>query len=210
MAVILASQANADDRVPVILDVAERLFREIGYAKTTMADIAQELRLSSASIYRFFPSKAAINDAICRRMLAELHLAMRGIAAGPGDVADRIKALILGTYRLHRDMLTDARRVHEMVEAAMAESWDAVEEHKRVCSDIYAGLVQQGIDQGEFPAVDPDAVAEALTCATAALCHPTMIAQHHDPADPDPERSARRVAWLVVEGLRNPNRKDVP
>ena len=40
--------------------VAERLFREIGYQKTTVADIAKELRMSPANVYRFFDSKKAI------------------------------------------------------------------------------------------------------------------------------------------------------
>ena len=37
-----------------ILVTAERLFREIGYQKTTVADIAKALRMSSANVYRFF------------------------------------------------------------------------------------------------------------------------------------------------------------
>ena len=37
-----------------ILVVAERLFRQIGYQKTTVADIAKELRVSPAGVYRFF------------------------------------------------------------------------------------------------------------------------------------------------------------
>ena len=40
-----------------ILVVAERLFREIGYQKTTVADIAKVLRMSPANVYRFFDSK---------------------------------------------------------------------------------------------------------------------------------------------------------
>lgn len=38
-----------------ILDVAEEHFRRIGYQKTSVADIASCLGMSSANIYRFFP-----------------------------------------------------------------------------------------------------------------------------------------------------------
>ena len=37
-----------------ILVIAERLFREIGYQKTTVADIAKALQMSPANVYRFF------------------------------------------------------------------------------------------------------------------------------------------------------------
>jgi Bacterial regulatory proteins, tetR family len=50
--------------------VAERLFRQIGYQKTTVGDIAKELRMSLANVYRFFESKKAISP---------------GGGAGPGE-----------------------------------------------------------------------------------------------------------------------------
>ena len=37
-----------------IVETAERFFREIGYQKTTVADIAKALRMSSANVFRFF------------------------------------------------------------------------------------------------------------------------------------------------------------
>ena len=40
-----------------IMETAETLFRRLGYAKTTVADIASELGMSPANVYRFFPSK---------------------------------------------------------------------------------------------------------------------------------------------------------
>ena len=43
-----------------IVDTAERFFRDIGYQKTTVADIAKSLRMSPANVYRFFDSKKSI------------------------------------------------------------------------------------------------------------------------------------------------------
>ena len=40
-----------------VLVTAERLFREIGYQKTTVADIARVLRMSPANVYRFLTAK---------------------------------------------------------------------------------------------------------------------------------------------------------
>src|SRR6516225_6195429 len=61
-----------DDTRTRIVEVADALFRRIGYAKTTVADIAAELDMSPANVYRFFPSKNAIVEAICRRCLTEV------------------------------------------------------------------------------------------------------------------------------------------
>ena len=50
----LTSEIIETDTRERILVVAERLFRQIGYQKTTVADIAKELRVSPAGVYRFF------------------------------------------------------------------------------------------------------------------------------------------------------------
>ena len=55
-----------------ILVTAERLFREIGYRKTAVADIARALRMSSADIYRFSDSKKSINADVAHRLMWEV------------------------------------------------------------------------------------------------------------------------------------------
>ncbi len=45
------------ENITRILDAAERLFRHYGYSKTTVADVARDLGMSPANIYRFFASR---------------------------------------------------------------------------------------------------------------------------------------------------------
>ena len=44
----------------LIIQVAERFFREIGFQKTTVADIAREIGMSPANVYRFLAAKSEI------------------------------------------------------------------------------------------------------------------------------------------------------
>ena len=60
-----------------ILEVAERLFREIGYQKTTVADIAKVLRMSPANVYRFFNSKKAIHEGVARVLMGQVEVTRR-------------------------------------------------------------------------------------------------------------------------------------
>ena len=72
-----------------VLVTAERLFREIGYQKTTVADIAKVLRMSPANVYRFFDSKKAIHEGVARRLMGEVESAAGDIASAdrPGAPA---------------------------------------------------------------------------------------------------------------------------
>ena len=59
-----------------ILDTSERLFLDKGLERTTMADIARAERISTVTLYRYFPSRDPISFEIAARML-------RKIAASP-------------------------------------------------------------------------------------------------------------------------------
>ena len=76
----LISEHIETDTRERILVVAERLFRQIGYQKTTVADIAKELRMSPANVYRFFDSKKAIHEGVARGLMGEVELEAQRIA----------------------------------------------------------------------------------------------------------------------------------
>ena len=90
----LVSEHIESDTRERILEVAERLFREIGYQKTTVADIAKLLRMSPANVYRFFDSKKAIHEGVARSLMGEVELEAQRIADTPGPAAPRLRELL--------------------------------------------------------------------------------------------------------------------
>ncbi|MEM9284527.1 MAG: helix-turn-helix domain-containing protein, partial [Pseudomonadota bacterium] len=71
------SEAETRD---LILDEAGRLYTEIGYDKTTIADIARACGFSSANVHRVFGTKARINRAMAERKLQGQLAAARATA----------------------------------------------------------------------------------------------------------------------------------
>ena len=64
---VLAPQREAGrQRVAALLDAASCVIRERGYEATTMAEIALRAGARIGSLYRFFPNKEAIADALLR------------------------------------------------------------------------------------------------------------------------------------------------
>ena len=53
-----------------ILDAAETVLRRFGPKKASVVDVARALGVSHGSIYRHFPSKKALRDAVAGRWLA--------------------------------------------------------------------------------------------------------------------------------------------
>src|SRR5436190_15225747 len=124
------TKTKPDDTRARIIETAEALFRRLGFAKTAVADIASELGMSPANVYRFFPSKNAIVEAICQRCLAEVEGKAWAVARGRGAAAERMERLVLEIFVYHRDNFITEQRVHDMVLVAIEHSWDAIKIHK--------------------------------------------------------------------------------
>ena len=170
-------KTKSDDTRARIMDTADALFRRLGFAKTAVADIASELGMSPANVYRFFPSKIAIVQAICQRCLSELEEKIWAIARSRAPAALRLERLVLETLAYHKENLLEDKRVNDIVEVAMKESWDAIMAHKEVQRTAIELIVRDGIEAGEFEPVDPRATSALIMQSYVSFCHPILIAQ---------------------------------
>ena len=195
----IRTRLSSDETRLRIMEVAEEHFRRIGYAKTAVADIATALGMSPANVYRFFESKSEIRDAICYRLLQQEHTMIEEIIASPEPAAVRLERIILAVNTYNRCQFVKEKRLHDMVEVALAENWEAVKAHCQKMKGYYATVIAEGIASGEFAKVDPVETAEGLFVLCVGLCHPAMIAQNNDE---HAEENARRAASLIVRSLR--------
>lgn len=182
-----------------ILEVAEEHFRRVGYQKTAVADIAEELGMSAANVYRFFPSKGAINECICSRMLDEVIDLAVSIARGPGSAAARLERLLVEMHRHHRAQFIHEKRMHDMVAAALTENWENIRAYTLRIADVVEGLIREGVAAGEFHVDDPAAAALCVKTGYSMLLHPLMIEQC---IDEDLEAKAVLQARFMVRALR--------
>jgi AcrR family transcriptional regulator len=185
-----------------ILDVAEEHFRRIGYGKTAVADIAETLGMSPANIYRYFPSKSAMNEAICARILDESHAIMAEIVARPLPADAKLRALILTLHRFNRDRCIGERRMHDMVQVAMEENWASIDAHLKHVVATFAGIIAEGVAAGIFrPVADPGLAALTVKQCCVSILHPTMIDAciRHGMETPD---QPERIATFVIDALR--------
>lgn len=160
-----------------ILVVAERLFREIGYQKTTVADIAKVLRMSPANVYRFFDSKKAIHEGVACVLMAEVENAAQAIATERKSAASRLRELMITVHRMNCERYVGDSKLHEMVEIAMEESWEVCVAHMERITETIGGVIAEGVASGEFDAPDVPLAAMCTCTAMMRFFHPQMIAQ---------------------------------
>jgi AcrR family transcriptional regulator len=172
-----AQDDSRQENIERILESAERLFRHYGYGKTTVADIARDLGMSPANIYRFFASKVEIHQAICGRMLSASEKLALDISRLPLSASERLRRCILEQHRVTLETMLDEQKVHEMVIVAIERDWHVIEKYIDRIHDIYAGIIREGITAGEFAEQDAAVAAKCFGAATVTLNHPQLVAQ---------------------------------
>jgi AcrR family transcriptional regulator len=168
------------DQRRLIVETAERLFRQIGFQKTTVADIARELRMSPANVYRFFGSKSEINAAVARQLMTEVEAAAEKIVAGPGSASERLRALIKSTEAMNSERYVGERKLHDMVEVALNEQWPIVHDHIQRIVSCSARVIAEGMATGEFTPGDPALATKLVHTACMRFCHPRLMVECAD------------------------------
>ncbi|MBA4333748.1 MAG: TetR family transcriptional regulator [Methylobacterium sp.] len=193
------NQPERDTRQSIV-DTAERFFRDIGYQKTTVADIAKSLRMSPANVYRFFDSKKSINEAVLARFKGELEESLSLIIAEPRPAGARLRDMLLTSHRINQARFADQQRMQEMVCAAMEESWDAILGHIERFDALLSRVVAEGVATGEFRAIDPVAATQCIRTAMMRFQHPLLMAQ----CERIPGPSAEEMIAFIMAALEAP------
>ena len=173
----LISEHSETDTRERILVVAERLFRQIGYQKTTVADIAKELRMSPANVYRFFDSKKSGHEGVARTLMGGVEVEAQRIARSEGPAAARMRQMMKTINRMNTERYVDDSKLHEMVEIAMQEDWQVCVTHMETIGRTIGEVIAQGVATGEFEVDDLEVAALCAGTAMMRFFHPQMIAQ---------------------------------
>lgn len=199
---LIAEHVEPDTRERILV-VAERLFREIGYQKTTVADIAKMLRMSPANVYRFFDSKKAIHEGVARSLMGEVEIEAQRIADMPGPAAPRLRELLKTVYRMNSERYVGDSKLHEMVAAAMEESWEVCVAHIQRVTESIGAVIGQGMVSGEFEKADVVLAALCTCTAMVRFFHPQIIAQSaHKPGPSIDQMIDFVLAGLAPRGRR--------
>lgn len=193
----VAEQVETDTRERILV-TAERLFREIGYQKTTVADIAKTLGMSPANVYRFFDSKKSINAGVARRLMGQVERQSQAIATGKQDAATKLRELITTVHRMNSERYVADLKMHDMVAVAMEEDWEGCKAHIDFITAAIATVIADGVASGEFRVSN---VELAALCTCTSMCrffHPQLIAQCAD----KPEPTIDQMIDFAIAGLK--------
>jgi AcrR family transcriptional regulator len=176
-------ESNEKDTHRQIVEVAERLFRKIGFQKTTVADIARELQ-SPTNVYRFFGAKSEINAAVCMDLLGKIETEAGKIVVSRSTALQRMRNLVASVEKAHYKRYMFDRKLHELIEAAVTGNWTIMREHNHRMTGMLEQIIASGMAAGEFHPGDAALAARLVNAACIRFCHPRLMAEYEQEPEP--------------------------
>jgi AcrR family transcriptional regulator len=186
-----------------MLDAAEEIFGERGYAATSMDDIAASVGVSKPLVYQYYGSKDGLFVACLSRLRAQLLDAVSdAVLAAP----DAEQAMYAGLTQWFRFLDEHPRAWAVMVDEGMLSAGPAAEAADQVRAD-FVGLIAHMVrlnlpPDRETTDDEVQVVAQALSGATERLA----IWRSKAGGGPSPEQVAdtlMNVFWIGLRSVRD-------
>jgi AcrR family transcriptional regulator len=197
----MSNAARGVETRQLILDVSMDCFAQNGYDATSVAEICQTAQVSKGAFYHHFPSKQALFLDLMNSWLQ----GVGGVFQQAGESAESVP-------QAFEDMAAMTGQIYQALEGGFPillefwrqasrqpEIWDeAVAPYHRYL-DLFAGMVQKGVDQGDFSLeTHPDSSARILMAVAMGL----LLQASFDPQGADWEAVTRSGIRLILDGMR--------
>lgn len=167
---------DRSDPRDTILKAASQRILHYGYSKTTMSEIASDCGMSAGNIYRFFPSKIDIAEAMTRKFAAASHQAYAEILrdssrSASGKLYDFFNLRLERTFRL----FAANPKLMELAQIMARERPDYLaEEYGQERRQIEA-IMSEGAAAGDFVLQDDLTItADLVQCAVMKFRFPQL------------------------------------
>jgi AcrR family transcriptional regulator len=167
-----------------ILEVTEDVLRRFGLTKATVVDVARALDVSHGSVYRHFPSKASLRQAVAKRWLDRANAPLREIAESSGPAPARLEKWLRTMFEIKYKKVFEDPEMFQTYLTLAREACAAVKAHRERLMGQVAHILADGVKQGAFQVADVNVAARALFDATTRYHHPAHADEWSDPETP--------------------------
>ena len=182
-----------------ILAVASDHLKRHGLRRFTVVAVAEEAGMTHANVYRYFPSRSALVDAVVDVWLKTTERRLADIADGPDPAGDKLERLVLALAKANRDLLAEDPHLFAALSQAVAQRHAVSRRNRARVRALFEREVDEGIASGAFEPRDRDRAIAFVIDATHRFIHPAQIALEADV----PQTSVdARLATLIRVALR--------
>jgi AcrR family transcriptional regulator len=195
-----SGRTKSEDTRERILVAAIQRFSNFGYRRTSISDVAEEAGLARATVYLYWKRKEDLFVAGLERFHAYSQSLAEKAAATEGTASERIQGMILSQYGATSDIVHGTTSGHEVFQANLKLGCKFVEECILHAERILSGLLQKGIQDGEFDLHRSGATPGDVAGIIISFAQNGLLDRRHTPVSY--RENLRKTLNFVLDSIR--------
>lgn len=181
-----------------VVEAATEHFGHFGYEKTTVSDLAKAIGFSKAYIYKFFDSKQAIGEVICRNRLTLIMDAVHTAMADAPSASEKIRRLFNALIVSGSDLFFHDRKLYDIAAVAARDNWPSAQAHEKALQQLIQQIITEGRKSGEFERKTPlDEATQAIYLVMRPYISPVQLQYNLETAS----FAATTLSSLILRSL---------
>ncbi len=194
------TRRKAEETRQDVLDMAAIVFREKGFAATTIADIAAALSMSPANVFKHFRTKTALAEAIAEGHVEKLVNSLEG-ADTSLPTPERLGHFVRRLMESHLRDLKQSPYIFEIVLMTSGSKMACGLRYKALLESHFTGLIRTGVEEGIYFSGDIEKTVRCVSASFACVLHPVFLVRY----EPGELRTrCDEVVDFVNRSLTNP------
>ena len=163
------NSSNQDDRKSQIIEAAAFIFKEKGYERTTLQDIAGQVGVTKATLYYYFKSKHDLIFEITNRSITDAVSRMTHIVELPISIEEKIDLAFRQHFQFYMTHHPGASvMLHEKTDFLPPELEEIVKGKFREYITLWEKILREGVKLG---IVRPDLDIKMMRWAAIGMCN---------------------------------------
>lgn len=185
----------------IIIEAAYEVFKDKGFQKTKMEEIAEKAGVGKGTLYEYFESKKDLYEEMYRWYIEKYFNNLGKNIASQNTATDKIRVII----KNHFSHLNQAKSLFIRLETEH-NSMDLSTKMRKQINEIYRNnfneikqIIETGIAEGEFRNLDSALSANFLLSSIIGMGHSMLFLK----MEFDYEEMAEKILDLFVNGMKN-------
>ncbi len=158
-----------------LLAKASEQLRLVGAKRLTVVAVAEAAGMTHANVYRYFPSKTALVDAVVDTWIKAVQTRLTDIADGPDPADDKLERLLTQLARANRDCLAENPALYAAYREATVARRPVTRRHRLRVRTLLDRIIEEGVASGFFDPRDRERAALFVLDAVFRFTHPVAV-----------------------------------
>lgn len=192
----MSTDAALETKRARLLAAAALEIRQIGPKRMTISGLAARIGMSHANVYRYFPDKGAIIDAVLNVWLRGLEMRLQDITDGPDPADDKLERLLATLTRAYSETCRQDPALFQLL-AEPDHGTAEVDRHRNRIEALVGRIVEEGNVTRLFSGGEPRRMAALVLDLAHRFASPASVWRADRVHAASDSRRDRAIRWAV-------------